>query len=166
MAAPVDRIFAACQALLDGVVANHGADLPDRQYVAAGPPAWDCELLAAWCEGTAGTGADPGNEANAAGAAWAMRVGTFVLTLVRCMPPAELSETGDVLTLPTTDEETAAAQVLYEDAQRLLNAVVATYRAGDLPGCHGVSFLAWTVLGPAGNLVAGELRVAIKLTGA
>lgn len=152
--------------MLAAVVAHHGGDLPDRQYVSASAPPWDCELLATWCEMTNGTPGDPtlrSADANAASAPWAMRAGTFVVTLVRCVPMADLN--GDEVVLPTPDEEQAAAQVLYEDAQRLLNALAEGYRQGELGTCHGLAFLDWRAIGPAGGLVAGELRVAVALTG-
>lgn len=167
MAPPADRVYAVCDDLLDAVVARHGGELPVRQYVAAGPPAWDCALLATWCETTRGTLGPPelaATDSHSAGGPWAMRAGIFVVTLVRCMPPAELDHAGEVLNLPTVAEESAAAEVLYTDAQRLLNALVAAYKAGELGSCHGLAFSDWRVLGPAGNLVAGELRLLVNLS--
>lgn len=166
MAPPVGRVYGVCTDLLLAVETYHGGTLPDRRYVSASAPPWDCELLATWCETTAGSPGDPSvrsAEANSAGAAWAMRAGTFVVTLVRCVPIADLN--GDEVVLPTTEDEQAAAQDLYEDAQRLLNALVSAYRAGELGTCHGLAFLDWRAIGPAGGLVAGELRVAVSLTG-
>lgn len=168
MAPPPGRIYGVCADLLDVLVARHGGVLPDRQYVAAGAPPWDCELLATWCEGTRGNAGNPAvvtAEANSAAAAWAMRAGTFVATLVRCVPMADVSADGSVVTLPTPADESAAAELLYEDGQRMLNGLVAGYNAGELGTCHGLAFLDWRVIGPAGGLVAGELRVAVALTG-
>lgn len=161
MPPPPGRIHATCTDLLAVVVARHGGALPDRQYVAAGAPPWDCELLATWCEttrGALGAGTHP------ADAPWAMRDGTFVATLVRCVPMADVGQDGTLLALPTEADETAAAELLYTDAQRMLNAVVAGHKAGEIGGCHGLALLDWRVLGPAGGLVAGELRLALSLS--
>lgn len=162
MAPPPSRIYDVCEDLLAAVVDHHGgADLPARQYVSAGPPAWDCELLATWCEQTAG-GVTPTaagvTDAMTSGAAWAMRVGTIVVTIARCAPTQ-----GDSGEPPSVDQEEGAARTLYEDAQRVLNALITANREGTLGSCHGVAFLGWRVLGPEGGLVAGELRVAVGL---
>lgn len=161
MAPPPGRIYSMCTDLLAVVVARHGATLPDRQYVAAGAPAWDCELLATWCETTRGAA---GAGDNAAATPWSMRDGTFVVTMVRCVPMADIAQDGSLLTLPTEAAESAAAELLYNDAQRMLNAVVAGHKAGELGGCHGLALLDWRVLGPAAGLVAGELRLALSLS--
>jgi hypothetical protein len=81
---------------------------------------------------------------------------------VRCTPAMPDTE-GDQIVLPSTDEEQAAARTLYEDGQRVLNALIAAERAGELPGCHSLVFQSWGTLGPEGGLVAGELRVRVGL---
>lgn len=165
MAPPVSRIFDVCGDLLGAVVARHGGTLPDRQYVSAGTPAWDCELLATWCETTSGIDGDPGGEAAQSlrrHAAHAMRAGTFVVTLVRCTP-AVPDVVGDEMVLTDVADEESAAQTLYEDAQAILNALVAEEKEGGLTSCNGLVFQGWSYLGPEGGLVAGELRVRIGL---
>lgn len=167
MAPPVDRLWLVCTDLLAAVVNRHGGVLPARRYVAAGAPAWDCELVSAWCDRTASTEGDPAQEVTQShhGApGWAMRVGTFVVTIVRCVPSATVVAGEPVP--PSTEDEEAAAQVLYEDGQRVVNALVAAYRAGELASCHGLAMLDWRTLGPDGLLVAGELRVRVRLTAA
>lgn len=169
MPSPPERIYQVCADLLDVLVARHGGSLPARQYIAAGAPAWDCALLATWCEATRGSSGDPtatSTTAQSASPAWALRAGTFVATLVRCVPLADVSPTGELLRLPTEAEESAAAAELYTDATRMLDALVAGYKAGELGACHGLAFLDWRSIGPAGGMVAGELRVAIALTAA
>jgi len=166
MAPPVTRIYDTCQQLLDAVVAGHTGTLPERRYVSAGAPAWDCELVAVWCERTFGVAGDPAVEVIdplASSAGHTMRAGTFVVTIARCTA-AVVDANGDQITLPSVDEEEAAAAELYQDAQAVINALVAAERAGDLPGCHGVAFESWGPLGPEGGFVAGELRVRVGLS--
>ena len=162
MPAPATRIMDVCEDLRDAVVTYHGGTLPDRQFVSAGAPAWDCELLAVWCETTIGVEGSPeleGLSAASAGAAHTMRAGTFVVTLTRCA--AQMDDSGKP---PTEAEEETAATELYGDAQRTLNALIEAERAGDLPSCHGIAFSSWTVIGPDGGYVAGELRVQVALS--
>lgn len=160
MAFPPTRIYDLAEVLLAQVVARHGADLPARQYVSPGPPPWDCELVAVHCELTAGMGGVVGVQAlepHQQHAAHTMRYGTFVVTIVRCVPVGDTA-------LPSTDRLEAAAAQLFGDAQRMLNSVVAAEKDGDLAGCHGVVFDRWQVLGPEGDMVAGQLRLQLGLT--
>lgn len=166
MAPPPGRVYDVCTDLLGGVIANHGGSLPGRTYVSAGAPAWDCELLAVWCERTYQCDGDITQEARApqrAGAAHTMRAGTFVVTLLRCTPAVIDVEGADVV-LPTVEAEQEASELLYEDNQRIMNALMAAEKDGSLPGCHGVAFIDWRSLGPFGGLVAGEQRVAVGLS--
>jgi hypothetical protein len=165
MAPPATRIMDVCVDLLTAVQARHGGVLPTRQYVSAGAPAWDCELLAVWCERTAGFDGDVMLETSSpimASAAHVMRYGTFVVTIVRCTPAVPESSGGKVV-VPTVAKEEEAASTLYEDAQRVINALVLAEKAGELPGCNGMAFVDWTVQGPEGGLVAGNLRVRVGL---
>lgn len=165
MAPDPERIWNACQALLAAVVAHHGGNLPARRYVSAGPPAWDCALVATWCERTAGYEGNPAQDAtqhHSSTPGWAMRAGTFVATIVRNTPATPASK-GSTAKLPTVDQEEDAARLLYTDGQRTLQALIAAYRAGELAGCHSLVFLDWRVVGPDGGMVAGELRVRIGL---
>lgn len=165
MAPPATRIMDVCTDLLTAVQANHGGILPARQYVSAGPPAWDCELVAVWCERTAGFDGNVMAElsdAIAKAAAHTMRYGSFVVTIVRCTPAVPESAGGKVV-LPTVAKEEDAASALYEDGQRVINALVAAEKAGELPGCNGIAFVDWTTQGPDGGMVAGNLRVRVGL---
>ncbi len=165
MAPPASRIYDVCGDLLGAVIAHHGGSLPARAYISGGPPAWDCELLATWCENTVGIDGNVAQEQQqplARHAGHTMRAGVFVVTLVRCTPALPDTE-GDQIVLPSVAEEQAAARTLYEDGQRTLNALVAAERAGELPGCNSLVFQQWSTLGPEGGLVAGELRVRVGL---
>lgn len=166
MPPPPERIYDVCGQLLAAVEARHGAPLPARRYISAGAPAWDCDLLATWCERTAGTAGTVAQEAvvvHTAEPTHAMRYGLFVVTLVRCTPAVPDAD-GQTVTLPTVEDEDGAARTLYEDAQRMLNALVAANKAGELPGCHSVAFVDWRTVGPDGGYVAGELRVRVGLS--
>ncbi len=170
MAFDPQRLNVMCRAVLDAVVARHGgtdgAMLPPRRYVSAGPPAWDCELVAAWCETTAGQEGDPASDVlqglgSAAGLG--MRTATVVVTVARCTP-AMPDVVGTQIVVPTVEDEEAASVRLYEDSTRVLNALVAAHAAGELAGCNSLAFAGWNVLGPEGGYVGGELRLRIGMT--
>ncbi len=165
MAPPPGRVYDVCTDLLGAIIANHGGSLPARAFVSAGAPAWDCELLATWCERTYTTDGDITVEARQPlpGASHTLRAGLFVVTLLRCTP-AVLDEQGGEVVLPTVEQEQEASELLYEDNQRIMNALVAAEKDGSLPGCHGIAMLDWRSLGPFGGLVAGEQRVAVGLS--
>lgn len=166
MPPPASRVMDVCTDLLGAVIDGHGGSLPSRTYVSAGAPAWDCELLSTWCERTYTIDGDVGTEARVpfgAGAGHTMRAGLFVVTLLRCTP-AVIDTDGLEPVLPTVEQEQEAAELLYEDNQRIMNALVAGERNGALPGCHGLVFTDWRSLGPFGGLVAGEQRLAVGLS--
>lgn len=165
MPANPERIYEVCHALLAAVSTRHGGTLPDRQYVAAGPPAFDCQLLSVHCLSTAGYDGNLGSltpEAIRRGAGFAMRSGQFGITIVRCTPAVPDSK-GAKVSLPTVAQEEEAAELLYTDAGRVLNALVAAAKASELTGCHSIAFEGWSVIGPDGGMVAGELLVRVGL---
>lgn len=162
MAPSPTRIYDVCDDLLTAVVTRHGGDLPARQYVSAGEPAWDCELVATYCESAGNVDGDPTLDTFDAVKrlpGHTVRAGTFVVTIVRCTP-AVIDNSANP---PSVDEENAASLAVYEDAQRMFNALVAAEKAGELPGCNSIAFGQWTVVGPDGGFVAGELRVLVGL---
>lgn len=166
MAPPASRVYDIAKDVLDAVVAYHGGSLPDRQYVSAGPPAWDCELVASWCESTSSV--DGGSEVDAFEsvrrlAGHTMRAGTFVITIVRCTP-AVPTTVGAQIQQTSVDEENAAALDLYQDAQMIINALRTAEEAGELGACNGLVFDTWTPIGPDGGYVGGEQRVRIGLS--
>lgn len=165
MAPEPERIYNVCDALLTAVVTHHGGTLPARQYVSAGAPAWDCDLIAVWHETADGYEGDPvsiSTQTMPAGPGFAMRAGTFVITMVRKTCAVPRSQ-GNRAILPTVEQEEDAARVLYGDEQRMVNAIVAAAKAGELTGCRSLAILGWQVIGPEGEYVAGELRVRIGL---
>ena len=165
MAPEPERIYNVCQALLTAVIDHHGGTLPSRQYVSAGAPAWDCDLIAVWHETADGYEGNPvtiTTQTMPSGAGFALRAGTFVITMVR-KTCAVVKSVGNRAVLPTVEQEEDAAHTLYGDEQRMVNAVVAATKAGELPGCHSLAIVGWQVIGPEGEYVAGELRVRIGL---
>lgn len=162
-----DRIWLLAQELRDVIVAGYalaGVDLPERQFVSPGLPAWDCEILAVQLErtfGIAGNLATEIIEPQLPQAAHAMRGATFAVHLIRCVPT--LHDDGTNVQVPSVTEEEAAAKVIYTDVQMLLNVIVAGQRAGDLPGCSGVAFEAWQTVGPQGGLSGGYLRLRLMV---
>ena len=161
MAPAPTRIYDICVDMLSTVVANHGGTLPARQYVSAGPPAWDCELVAVHCISSASpTGADP----IARSAGHLMRSAQIVVTIVRCVPTVDTNGMG--VSVPSVTEEQAAAAALYGDAQRIVNAVAIGEAAGTIGSCWGVRFLDFAALGPEGGFAGASVSFEIALTGA
>lgn len=171
---PSTRIFEIAEACLAAVVAHYtteGADLPARQYVANGLPAFDVtedgecdEQVTVFCEATYGIQGSPlieNPEAKLADLGHAMRAGVFAITIVRCVPTLS-----DELAIPTVEAENESAAVIYEDAVLMLNALIVAERAGALPGCGSVAFLRWQNENAQGGVGGGTLRVAISLSDA
>lgn len=160
-----ERVFDAAQQLLAAVVTRHGGTLPARQYVSAGPPAWDCELVSVHATGG---GSYDGNlgavavEQNQRGAGFAMEQAQFGISIVRCTPAVPDSK-GAKPSFPTVEQEEEAAAALYADVQRVKNALVAAAKAGELPGCASLVFEGWSVIGPEGGMVASERLVRVGL---
>lgn len=165
MAPSADRIWLLAQELRDVIrlgYAAAGVDLPERQFVSPGLPAWDCEILAIQLErtfGIAGNLAAEIVEPQLPQAAHAMRGATFAVWLVRCVPT--IHDDGTNIHVPSVTEEEAAAKIIYSDVQLLLNVIVAAQRAGNLPGCSGLAFEAWQGVGPQGGLSGGYLRLRL-----
>ena len=166
MVAPASRVYDVAKALLDATISYHGGALPDRQYVSAGAPAWDCELVAVWCESTGSVegGAElDAFESQRRLAGHTMRAGTFVVTIVRCTP-AVPEMVGQQIKQTSVDEENAAAVDLYQDAQMIINAIREAEEAGELGTCNSVVFDTWVPIGPDGGFVGGEQRVRVGLS--
>lgn len=162
------RIFDLCSTIRDQIVeyyAAQGVELPERQYVADSHLgiAIDCPQLAVACEGTIGVEGHPvfqTNEALTKGAGWAMRAGTFAVTIARCA--AEQDDEGHT----EVEDEEASAAAIYTDATLMLNALVTAAKAGELPGCGQLVFLSWRAAEEVNaELAASVLRVQIGLTG-
>lgn len=163
---PADRIKAIADAMLAAIVFHYieeGVDLPARQYVANGLPAFDCEQVTVFCENTVGIQGSPLAEFPSEqfrDAGHAMRAGIFAVTIIRCVPM--LDDDGDP---PAVEAEDESAALIYGDAVRALNALIGAEERGDLPGCGSVVFQRWTNENAQGGLGGGTLRVAISLAG-
>lgn len=162
MAPPPDRLYSAARALLDEVVAYYatqGVDLPARQFVSDGTPAWDCEQVCTYVERTfsglpAAENSDPIN-------CLVVRSAQIAIEIARCTP-VFADEWSDAP--PTAEAIDAVAQQVLSDPMHVAAAVVAAHRAGDLGGDQGLSLLEWESLGPQGGFVGGRLRVRWQLT--
>jgi hypothetical protein len=166
MAAPVTRIQDVAEELLAAIVTYHGGIVPDRQIVPAGPPAWDCEMVAVWCESTSSVDGGPeldAFESRRRMTGHQMRAGTFVISIVRCTP-AVPNVVGSTVLVPTVDDENAAGRELHEDAQRVINALAEARDADELGTCNSIVFDTWTQLGPDGSYFASEQRVRVGLS--
>ncbi len=165
MAPEPERLYDMAAAALLAVQTYHGGPLPERQFVSAGPPVWDCELLAVHVERTEGYEGDVATvtvQPMSSAPGFAMRAATLAVTLVRCTPAVPESK-GSKVSMPSVDDEEDAALTLYSDSQRVLNALVQAHKAGELGGCRSLAFLDWSVIGPEGGMVAGLLRVRAGL---
>lgn len=174
MAPPLSRLhdlkLDVLQAVIDYYAAHDaelpvGGRLPAKQFVSAGPPAWDCEQLVVHTERTMGIEGNVAQEVVQPvlpHAGHAMRAAEVMVTLVRCHPTAQRAGSGKVL-LPSVEQEEAVAAVVDTDGIAVLNALVAAERAGLLPHCHSVAFLAWQVVTAEGGLVGSQLRVRLGL---
>lgn len=162
MAPSPERWYTVADDVLDALVAGYvaqGVDLPDRQLVTPGLPAWDCDMLAVQVErefSYSGNLAQEVIEPLTQGVAFAMRGAQLGITLVRCVPVPD--EEGNP---PTAANEQASAELILTDSQRMLNVLVAAVRNGDIGGCNSVAFMEWVALGPEGGLGGGLLRVRI-----
>lgn len=162
MAPSPDRWYVAADDVLAALVAGYvaqGVDLPDRQLVTPGLPAWDCDMLAVQVErefSYSGSVAQEVIEPLTEAVAFAMRGAQLGITLLRCVPTSD--EDGNP---PTAASEQAAAELILTDSQRMLNVLVAAVRAGDIGGCNSVAFMEWVSQGPQGGLGGGLLRVRL-----
>lgn len=177
MAPPADRVYALAREVLDTVVAGYEAtaidmgadwdpawDLPARQLVSIGPPAWDCGLVAVWIERVYG---HPGNVATevldpqSVSAEHVLR-GAFVrIQIARCVPTLD-----DEASAPDPDDEEDAAKVLLVDCQLVQNVLRAAEKAGELVTCHSLAFSEWTSVGPDGAMAASTHGYRLGLTAA
>jgi hypothetical protein len=166
MPPPPDRLFDLAAAVFDAVVdhfAAAGEPLPDRRYIADGPPSWDCQQLTVHVERTYGTEGNVAAEVLAPVACLVLRGAVVAVEIVRCCPVVDSS--GDEVIIPPAAEIEETAHQKLRDAVLMTNAIVAAYRAEALPGCHGIAIENWVNSGPQGGLTGGVLRVRIDLAG-
>jgi hypothetical protein len=155
-------LTSVCDELLADVISYFGmvgVDLPARRYVAAGVPAWDCELVAVYV-----VGISPGDLAGLSGdisfedgISYGLRNATIAISIVRCSAKSHV--VGSKVTPPTVAEEEAAAAALHLDADTIDAAVLSS----SIVGCQMIAPVAWTPIGPQGGFVGGEWRYRFSL---
>jgi hypothetical protein len=161
MAPPLTVMYDLCEATLNALVAGWPGEaepLPDLQFVTNAQAAADtCEVLAVWIDRTFGTEGDVTSEQFVAGINFAMRSATVAVAVYRCVPVVSTEGA------PSAGEQSTSAQLIYTDAQAMLNVLVAAQKAGDLATCNGFSFESWTPVAPEGGGGGGILRYRAML---
>jgi hypothetical protein len=169
---PGNRLFDWCDGILAGLETwemenAEGWLLPARRLIAHGAPAWDCELVAVWCENTTGYEGDvtlPTPGPLSPQGARSMRVATIGISIVRCdLSAAELDLRGGEAELPSASSVTETARSLYADQAHMMNAVLNAEKAHNLFTNHQWAPLTWTPEGPDGGLAGSTLRLAVAL---
>lgn len=164
-----DRPFDLATAILDAVIGGYeddGVDLPELRFVSAGPPVDDCPLVAVHLGAMSPSEVNAANdsaEVNSAGVGFSVRTGEYVVTIIRCTPE-QLTRRGGRWVAPTAEVREDASEVLYSDGIRVVNAVSAAQRAGELAGCNELMFGNWVVIGPSGGHVGGATTLRVALT--
>lgn len=167
MAPPADAIAVHGEALLTAIVAAYtdaGVGLPEHRFVSAGPPAWDCELVAVWPEGTFSQEGNVTTDAlnpytqgvglGFGGAGWACLV-------LRCVPIGTVNPQTRKPVPPSAAELHASGVAMATDAQLLRNALAVGVKAGTLPRCNTVAVLGGLPLPPSGGYAGWVQRVRI-----
>ena len=141
---------------------SEGWVLPERRLISHAAPAWDCEMVAVWCQSATGYEGDvtlptPG-PLNPQGAR-SMRVATLGISIVRCAPDAseiELELTG--ASLPSAAAVQEVAELCYPDQAHTMNALLEATKAGKF-GQHQWAPLSWTPEGPDGGFAGSTLLI-------
>jgi len=164
-----DRPFDLATAILDAVIGafeDDGVSLPDLRFVSAGPPVDDCELVAVHLQSMTPSEVNATTdflEPNPRGVGFAVRTGEYVVTIIRCTPERVVRRGGRWVA-PSAEAREDTSEVLYADSIRVVNAVSAAQRAGELAGCNELAFGNWVVVGPSGGHVGGATTLRVALT--
>lgn len=165
MPPPVTVLFDLAQSALDAIVNNWPAEaepLPDVQFVSNGEIAMDsCESLAVFIDRTFPHAGDVTVEQLGTGQTAALRGATIGASLMRCVPTPTVDQQGNIVAVPTPEEQTESADLILRDAQALFNALWAEYASAI--GCKDFAFESWTPIGPTGGQGGGTLRVRLSL---
>lgn len=149
-----------CQVL--GVVEDYydanGLVLPERRYVAAGLPAFDCEQVTVRAVRRY---PHEGNVIVEQLVDWpGVEEGVPIeVEIVRCAPA--MSESGEA---PSCEEINTASCVLYGDGDYVLAAVRGAVASGALAGCGGVVWVGWRNGGESGGLMVGVSEFVLNLS--
>lgn len=167
-------LYLLASSLLAGIETQWaGEDLPDRRYVADGETAWDFESFGDWPEFSGQltvrvvrvyphTG-DARQEFSGVFGIETMLGAEVEVQVLRCVPGVGQDEGG--ISIPSAEEIEASAAVVLADAMDLWAAVLAAKRAGDLPGCNGVTWMGWSGVGPQGYMGGGSSTFRLDLAG-
>lgn len=133
--------------------------LPTRQFVSAGPPAFDCEQVTV-DEVRMASGL-PGREETTFQNAARPNYALADIYIVRCMPGAV--QTG----VPASNDLAAIAETLYIDQWVLRTGLSLLYHRKPrdfLTECQALTFGETVTVGPSGGYVATRQRVNVQIT--
>jgi hypothetical protein len=143
------------------------AGAPDRQYVAHGLPAIDCEQLTVHAYQVGEASTDPADQPLARfrrDVTYPRQTLVFcVITVVRCYP----GPTGDSQP-PAVADLAAAEQTISADGWVLWNGIPRAIREGELTLWRAESFTSWEALqplGPMGELAGWTMGLQTRLDG-
>lgn len=159
----LEEFYAVCKTAL----ASTDGGLPDCNYIAAGPPAWDsCPCLIVWAGGPAVGNTFPLQPALAPmhRVQLERQVNLVPMTAIslRCQPL--IDEHGH---LPSPEEHAAAARLVLEDAWALWNHLRAAKSAGTLfaPKEREFSLEPGVAYNPQGAAVGAAITVQTQIDG-
>lgn len=159
MADPItfSRLCAVLRAVEDYYDRNRLV-LPARRYITAGLPAWDCEQVTVRAVRRF---PHEGNALVEQPVRWLVaQEGVPVEVEIIRNAPVQ-SETGDP---PGVSDLAAAANMLYDDGDHVLEAVREACAAGTLPGCDGVVWVGWRNANEQGGLMGGVSEFTLNLS--
>lgn len=157
-------------ACADALDLETDAGAPERVFVVAGPPAWDCpEQLTVHVGGpqiaeTAAGGATlaPGHRIVTTGT---LTLVSMTATILRCVPVASADD-GEI-TFPSPADQQAAAAVLNADLWAIWNFLVDRKRTGQLFGPAEREFVLdpASALNPQGGVAGWQIPIRVRLDG-
>jgi hypothetical protein len=170
MALPPERPFELAEDMLDAIVAAYdtaGVDLPDRQYVSAGPAVDDCPMLAVWLTQNTPSLLDPALDvldSISPSGAFASQSGTYVIRLMRCQGAVPRVKSRRIV-IPSVTAEQGDAEVVMADMIRVHNALVDAVKGSPaIVACNSFVFINAVVVGPSGGHVGSDTTVKVGLT--
>jgi len=158
------ELLDACIDALDSIPLS-APDLggaPERTFIAAGVPVWDCcEQMAVHVSSLTEAPTSPGGLATGRRAS-AMRINLarLVVTLTRCVPVSEDGEPPPAALL------TASAEQINADAWAIWNHLYDAIRAGTLFAlCLEVFWEGMTAVNPSGGCAGWQIAFRVRLDG-
>lgn len=146
------------------------AGAPERRFVSAGPPVWDCcEQLVVHAAGVAQEFTRPSSPPAATGqrhryGAWLWKA-SLTLTVGRCVPEGELLANGKYVPPDVAALDAAAAQI-NADGWALVNGIANRLFAGQLHDrCSGWQWDALNSVDPAGGCGGWTINFRVTIDG-